>query len=89
MRYRTEDSRLRALEKASTAGKTLTTDDEGRPVYLESGGLNVAFDLLWLQDKGGEISDDLQQKARLWARSIPTSQAERETRRVCLEALAW
>jgi len=82
------ERRLMTLEKGLAVGKTLSTDDEGRPVYLEPGGLTLAFRLMEIQDEGGEIPADLQQEARLWSRVVPESPMERAVKELCEEVIS-
>ena len=82
------EKRLRTLERGLANGKTLTTDEAGNPIYLEGGGLSLAFRLMEIQDEGGEIPDDLRREAVRWSRSFPESPAEREIKSLCEKAIS-
>jgi len=90
MRFEDMERRVGKLEAVAIAGKIATTDDEGRPAWVEGSGLRVAFNIMWLQDdlgrdelKPDDLPDDLRREVSLWSRAAAESQAERMTKQLC------
>lgn len=95
-------SRLEALESEARAGKIPSTDDQGRPTWIESREaihimcemLRNAREIRQGKDYQLVLSDypqDLQQKIGLWSRSEPgegDGQISHLVKTMCLEAMA-